>query len=1236
MKPLPGAKKSKFSWAKAKKKTKTKIKALFSIKPKLKFYYWYFCKYCKVDEHRMLFESFHGKGISDSSYAVLQYMMANGLAEEYEIYYASDNLERDQPFVERNNLPVKLVDINTRKYVYILATAKYLLNNSSFPLYFMRREGQTYVQTWHGTPLKTLGKQMRLGMESMVNVQHNFLQANWLTFPNDFTRDVIMRDYNLDQLFTGKVAMVGYPRNTIFLTEGDSDVRSRYDLDGYTTYAYMPTWRGKSNHSVEIGLYADMVTAMLNELDAQLDDTQKVFVNFHSMVAAFITLDTYKHIFPFPNDIGTYDFLTELDVLITDYSSVMFDYALTGKPVVLFTYDEEQYLADRGMYFPLSDLPFVQVKTVTELSDCLRDKTYDIPEQALREFEQKYLSYDSKDNSRNVLDLLLGKVPDGIPVIDYSGNKEKTWTLVDVSPQKSYSHLNGIFLSSSPDDLIVLNRTGFGPGKSAHVYDNYLDYTFIFRTRTTPRTYIEDVTRRFWPPAQRRLDARERQRLLGDLPTAPEIKTSVLAGLAQTSYSPDRDVDITGSYDIVDSLLRVNFAADGYLARKIMLVTVRQIRWERDLTEEEALEGSALIDVERPAYSPLFTRTKSNRVRVCVLLEDPETHETVVGNLMTGKSSENKRDLYGKPIMLDKDRIYDMLPHDERDKTGWPLIDRANGRDLCCVPYQNNDGRLSLVYVYTENVGRSFYKVTAYRVRAPRQKQLVIDMRIEGGTPEVRAVELRNRLVGSETSYPLDIDVTRRHNSLLVKATFDPANKVFDGIYWDLHVLLGEEDGSTYDLMAGTTNWLKNSFYCRNVQCLLETGNILFPYSTLTNNIAFSHRPLHSSDTMSTRVKEAAAAATYLLLRPYWRRKKVWLVYEKFCALAQDNGFAFFKYCMEEGDENKRKNIYYVMDKESSEYEKVLPYKDNVIDFMSYKHMLYALVAKIYVGSDAKSHLYQWRPKASIIRDVISRRRVFFLQHGVTALKRVDYLFGKRGSSPMTYFLTTSHAEQEIVVENFGYNLRHAPVLGFSRWDLLKDTSDKTHPTILMMPTWRQWLEDVGDDVFLESDYYKAYSELIQSEEVAELLERTNATLKFFIHPKFSEQLRHFGSTIDRVELIEMGSRPLNEIIMECSALITDYSSVCWDVLYMDKPVIYYHFDQARYVDEVGSYIDLNTELPGKVCFDLDDLKKALASVMDNDFELDEADREVARQWFDFKDKNNRKRTYEFLLEEGF
>ena len=87
----------------------------------------------------------------------------------------------------------------------------------------------------------------------------------------------------------------------------------------------------------------------------------------------------------------------------------------------------------------------------------------------------------------------------------------------------------------------------------------------------------------------------------------------------------------------------------------------------------------------------------------------------------------------------------------------------------------------------------------------------------------------------------------------------------------------------------------------------------------------------------------------------------------------------------------------------------------------------------------------------------------------------------------MTYFLTTSKAERDIVVEYFGYGTENAPILGFSRWDAIEDTSDSSKPTILLMPTWRQWLEDVDDDVFMASDYYQAYSTMIQDSRIQEI-----------------------------------------------------------------------------------------------------------------------------------------------------
>ena len=78
----------------------------------------------------------------------------------------------------------------------------------------------------------------------------------------------------------------------------------------------------------------------------------------------------------------------------------------------------------------------------------------------------------------------------------------------------------------------------------------------------------------------------------------------------------------------------------------------------------------------------------------------------------------------------------------------------------------------------------------------------------------------------------------------------------------------------------------------------------------------------------------------------------------------------------------------------------------------------------------------------------------------MTALKRVHPIFGMKGSSPMTHFTTTSRFEHKIIVENFGYEDGDAPILGFTRWDVLEDTSKPEEKIILAMPTWRSWLEE--------------------------------------------------------------------------------------------------------------------------------------------------------------------------------
>ena len=114
--------------------------------------------------------------------------------------------------------------------------------------------------------------------------------------------------------------------------------------------------------------------------------------------------------------------------------------------------------------------------------------------------------------------------------------------------------------------------------------------------------------------------------------------------------------------------------------------------------------------------------------------------------------------------------------------------------------------------------------------------------------------------------------------------------------------------------------------------------------------------------------------ALYYLFRKRLLRKSICLTYEKYCCMAQDNGFYFFQYCMEHNMEQAmNRKIYFVMDKKAADYKNLLPYRDHVIQFMSLKHMIYILAARLLISSDSKAHAYAWRAKESVILPQVTK-----------------------------------------------------------------------------------------------------------------------------------------------------------------------------------------------------------------------------------------------------------------------
>lgn len=405
-----------------------KVMKLFSKPNLLKYVYAFYYKYGKVDDNSVLFESFHGTTMSDSPFYMMKELFETSKSKK--IYFTTQNYEIHKQMIDNYGFNTELVKLNSFKYAKVLATSKYLINNVSFPPYFIRKKEQKYMNTWHGTPLKTLGKKMVQGIEDMSNMQRNFLQATDLLFPNDFTMAHMMEDYNLFELFTGKAIVSGYPRNSIFLdTEKAKQVRKQFNFENKEVFAYMPTWRGTQSNVAVNELYEKEVIYILNELDSVLNDNQILYVNLHSLVKDKISIDGYKHILPFPN-IDNYEFLNSVDVLISDYSSVFFDFSITKKAIVLFMYDYDKYMNDRGTYFDVKDLPFYKIYSIEDMKNFIQHKdTLEKNTGNLDDYYNQFINYDAKDATQILNDYFFEEKNNNLHIYDYSFNKEIVHTL---------------------------------------------------------------------------------------------------------------------------------------------------------------------------------------------------------------------------------------------------------------------------------------------------------------------------------------------------------------------------------------------------------------------------------------------------------------------------------------------------------------------------------------------------------------------------------------------------------------------------------------------------------------------------------------------------------------------------------------------------------------------------------------------------------------------------------------
>ncbi|WP_329121930.1 bifunctional glycosyltransferase/CDP-glycerol:glycerophosphate glycerophosphotransferase [Streptomyces sp. NBC_01465] len=317
----------------------------------------------------VLYSSFDGRQHSDSPRAIHEELLSRGGELEHLC------VVRDQ----QAQLPTgaRAVAHGSTAWHEALARSRYVVTNTQLPEWFERREGQYVVQTWHGTPLKRIGIDLSGTVQAnepyIASLPQRARQWNLLVSPNRFSTPVLRRSFG----YEGEVLESGYPRNALLHAPDRekiaASVRERLGIpEGKRVVLYAPTWR--EDRPAGGGRYALDLRLDLTAAEEALGGSTVMLVRRHYLVTDRLpgTGDG------FVRDVSRYPDVAELmlisDVLVTDYSSLMFDFAHTRRPMLFHTYDLEHYRDTlRGFCFDFeSQAPGPLIPGSTDLIEALR------------------------------------------------------------------------------------------------------------------------------------------------------------------------------------------------------------------------------------------------------------------------------------------------------------------------------------------------------------------------------------------------------------------------------------------------------------------------------------------------------------------------------------------------------------------------------------------------------------------------------------------------------------------------------------------------------------------------------------------------------------------------------------------------------------------------------------------------------------------------------------------------
>ena len=370
----------------------------------------------KPDDRTVVFESFQGRSIACNPKALYEEMKSNEKYKDYTLIWSLRNTERKDAAGENTTV----VKFESFQYYRALAKAKYWIFNSNTRPFLKPRKEQVFVQTWHGTPLKKIG----CDVEKMGNAMTKFSQINniytqeskkisYMISPSEYCTEKFVSAFRMkDVNKENKVLTTGYPRNDYLFKATKEDcvaIKKQLNIpENKKVILYAPTFRDNKYSAAagfELANYMDFDRAR-----KCLGEDYVILFRAHYFISQRLDIHEYEG---FVYDVSKVEDINTLyvisDILVTDYSSVFFDYANLKRPMIFFMADYEEYKNNlRDFYIDIEQLPGPIVREQEELWKYIKQfsKGFEIDEKYQR-FNERYNYLDGPGTSKKVLDMII-------------------------------------------------------------------------------------------------------------------------------------------------------------------------------------------------------------------------------------------------------------------------------------------------------------------------------------------------------------------------------------------------------------------------------------------------------------------------------------------------------------------------------------------------------------------------------------------------------------------------------------------------------------------------------------------------------------------------------------------------------------------------------------------------------------------------------------------------------------